>query len=629
MPRLRRWVIWSVGTIAVLGVVGALALHALIDPERLKRVARAKAQAAWSRDLAIGEASLQLWPVPALHAEKVALPNPPGSKYPYLLQADSVSARLALLPLLVGKVRIKALDLEGVKANLEVAKDGATPFQRRRESRPSEGDLLDLTEIRITNADIAYRPKGAPATLWHIEEASAEADSGLRNVRMEATIARNTLPLKVRAELADLSRFGIEGAITQGKIELDWGRTQAAITGQIPLEANVKGHAITVDLKAGFLGGMLAFFGIDRRPRAPAEAHFESREFQGRVNVTRFKATLGKLTVTGDGQWSRSGPKPVFNARLEAERLDWAQTMLDAGGPVIPPLESDELFHDEPLAWPLLVALLGSEGKADAKIRSLRLRNGMELKNAKATMAFAGDVLNMSPFTTELLGGSARGSMRFEGRKKSVRVSFDGTNLLLERWFRERGRKIAFTGGPMKVKASFSTAGNSMKDLAAAVTGPITIRMGPGVWASQKAGDAEAMMVSALSGKDSGRIEFECIGASMPFASGRASAKPIIGTRSTVSNLLTSGYIDLRDETLDLRGRVKPRSGAGLGLSMLAGDVKITGKIRQPKMSLQASRAVARVSAAIATAGISLVGTALVDAASADADPCQLALGKG
>lgn len=629
MPKIRKWVIWSVGTIAVLAMVGAAALHALVDPERLKRVARDKVRSAWSRELAIDEASLQLWPVPALHAEKVALANPPRSKYPYLLQADSISARLALLPLLVGKVRIKALDIEGVKANLEVEKDGATPFQRWRESRPAEGDLLDLTEISIANAVIVYRPKGAAATHWRIEEASAEADSGLRNVQVEARIERNTRPLKVKAELADLSRFGVEGALTQGTIELDWGRTQAAITGRIPLEASLKGHAITVDLKAAALGDMLAFFNMGQRPRAPFEAHFESRESQGKVDVRRFKATLGKLTVVGDGQWLLAGPKTVFNARLEADRLDWAQTMLDAGGAVIAPLESDELFHDEPLAWPLLVAMLGSQGKADAKIRSVRMRNGVELKNAKATLAFEGDVLNMSPFTTEMLGGSASGSLRFEGRKKSVRVNFDGTNLLLERWFQERGAKIAFTGGPMKVKASFSSAGNSMKDLAAGITGPITIRMGPGVWASQKAGDAEAMMVSALSGKDAGRIDFECVGAAMPFASGRATAKPILGTRSAASNLLTSGSIDLRDESLDLRGRVKARSGVGLGLAILAGDVKITGKIRHPKMSLEASGAVARVGAAIATAGISLVGTALVDAAGADANPCQLALGKG
>lgn len=625
MSRMRRWVIGFVGAIAVLGIAGAVALHALVDPDLIKRVAREKAQAAWSRDLAIGEASLQLWPLPALHAEKVALANPAGSKHAYLLQVESVSARLALLPLLVGKVRFKGLDIEGVKANLEVAKDGTTPFSRRRESRPSEGDLLDFTEINIANADIAYRPKGAAATLWRIEEASIEADSGLRNVQVQASIARNTHPLKVKAELADLSRFGIEGAVTRGNIELDWGRTQAAIAGQIPLEASARGLAITADLKSGSLGDMLAFFDFGQRPRARLEAHFESRESQGKVDVTRFKATLGKLAVTGDGQWLLSGPKPVFNLRLETDRLDWAQTMLDAGGAFIPPLETPELFHDEPLAWPLLVAMQGTEGKVDAKIRSLRLRNGVELKNARATLAFQGDVLNMSPFTAELLGGSATGSMRFEGRKKAVRVNFDGANLLLERWFHERGNMIPFTGGAMKVKASFSSTGNSLKELAATVTGPINIRMGPGVWASQKAGAAEAMMVSTLSGKESGKIEFECVGAAMPFASGRATAMPIVGTRSAVSNLLTSGYIDLRDETLDLRGRVKPRSGAGPRLSIIAGDVKIAGNIRSPKMSVEAAGAVARVGVAIATAGISLVGTAIADAANADFDPCRLA----
>ena len=41
--------------------------------------------------------------------------------------------------------------------------------------------------------------------------------------------------------------------------------------------------------------------------------------------------------------------------------------------------------------------------------------------------------------------------------------------------------------------------------------------MGPGVWASQKAGDAEAIMTRAFSARDAGRIDFECVGAVLPF----------------------------------------------------------------------------------------------------------------
>jgi len=69
----RRTAFVSAGVFLAAAAAGAIALHALVDPERLKRVARDKAAHAWSRDLALGEMSLSLLPWPALTARDVAL----------------------------------------------------------------------------------------------------------------------------------------------------------------------------------------------------------------------------------------------------------------------------------------------------------------------------------------------------------------------------------------------------------------------------------------------------------------------------------------------------------------------------------------------------------------------------
>ena len=621
MTKWRRVGLWSAGAVVIAALAGAIAFHFLVDPERLKKIAREKARTAWSRDLSIGELSLQLWPLPSLHAEDVALVDPSAPRGTLPLEASSITARLALLPLLVGKVRLKSLDLEGVKADLSSLPMSAT--RKPAAGASADAELLELTSLHIANADITQRPKGAPKVLWHIDEASGQASPGLRDVQVDAKVSRNRRALALKAQFDDLSRVGVPRAVTQGRVELEWGKARLALAGQFPLEASLANHALQADLDAESLHDMLAFFGSERRPRAPFKAHLELRDAKGVIEISRLAATLGKLKVAGDAQLALSGPKTIVNARLQFQHLDWVQTALDAGGPVIPQLEPGELFHDSPLEWPMLVALQGSEGKLDLTMKSVLLRNGLELKAIKAKMAFDGDRLNVASFSTETLGGSATGNVLLEGRKKSMRVNFEGTNLLLERWFRERGNKIPFTGGPMKVKASFSTAGNSMKELAAAITGPVTIGMGPAVWASQKAGDAEAIMTRAFSAKDASRIDFECVGAVLPFNNGRASAQPIIGIVTNASHLITSGVVDLREEMLDLRGRVKARSG--VSLATLAGDVKITGKIRQPKMSVDET-AIARVGAAIATAGISVFGTALVDAAGAKTDPCEAVL---
>ena len=634
MKKWRRAVLWIGGVAAIAAIAGAIALPRLVDPERLKRVARDKAQAAWSRDLSIGDVSLNIFPLPVIQAERVALANPPWAKSRQLFTAESVDARLELLPLLVGRARVKSLELDGARLNLETAADGARSWDLApaagAEAKPrslDEGDFINLTQLTIRNSDVSRRDKGAAATLLHIDEATAEAGRGLRDVRIEATVQRNRKPMSLSAAFADLSRAGTDGATSEGKVDLDWGKSHLTLAGRFPLSAAAKAYSVTGDLKAASMHDMAAFFGDARLPTAPVVAHFAAREAQGKAELGDISVAIGKHIVTGALQLARAGAKTTVGGRLESPRLDWEKVLLELGYPALPPLAPDELFHENPLAWPLLVSLDGTEGAIDVKLGALVLRNGVEMKNVKSRAAFAGDRLTVSPFSIETLGGSATGSLVFEGRKKAVRVNFEGTNLLLERWFRERGSKIPFTGGPMKVKATLTTAGDTMKALAASISGPVTILMGPAVWASEKAGHAEVLMASAFSSKHSTSIDFECIGAALPFTAGRASAKALIGARTTVSNLLTSGFVDLRDETLELHGRVKPKAGT-VGLATIAGDIQITGKLRAPRASLDpvgTPAAIVRGAAAIVTLGLSAAGTAAGTAEQARKnDPCEI-----
>lgn len=249
----------------------------------------------------------------------------------------------------------------------------------------------------------------------------------------------------------------------------------------------------------------------------------------------------------------------------------------------------------------------------------------------KARLAFDGDNLQVKRFTTNLLGGSATGTMQFEGRKKAVRVAVEGKNVLLERWYSERRQEVPFDAGPMAITASLRASGNSIRDLAKSMTGLVRISMGPGIYASQKAGDAEALMVAFSKKESAGRIVFECAAADLPFMQGRATGNEIVGARSDVSRLLTSGYVSMRDEAVDLRGRVRPKPGMGVGLSAIDGDIRITGKMRSIKVTLDPAgkpRAAVRIGAAVLTLGLSLAGSAVANAAREDSDPCAAVFNK-
>lgn len=334
---------------------------------------------------------------------------------------------------------------------------------------------------------------------------------------------------------------------------------------------------------------------------------------------------MGQLNLRADG-WLERGARPRFNVNLHADRVDMIQTFLDAGRPPLPAKETGQLFRDKPLPWPLLAALVGKDGHAEIAIDRLKLRNGIEVSEAAAQLDFRDDRMTVPSFSGKLLDGNASGDAVFEGKRQAVDLNLKLDNTLLGRWFKETDKKVALSEGRMQVEMRVHAAGASMKALAASVTGSLDIRIARAQVLSQKAGQAEFWLTGLLSAKDADSIDLSCISARLPFRDGVASGEGIAGARSDVSQLLTSGTVDMRSQTLDLRGRVRARSGVALGWSTFGGNVKISGPIAKPQWETDEAGKVgtiARIGAAILTSGASIIVTSIWDGANPESDPCQ------
>ena len=500
--------------------------------------------------------------------------------------------------------------------------------------------LLPWPLLSATGVDIA--DVAGEADPWHLHADKLEVTlafwpllSGNAKpsaVNVEGDITRRGHKLHVVASLDDVTGRGEPDAASEGRLDLDFGKTRILVNGRIPLQAKLRGASFATQLDSPDLNDLFGFLGMPRpRPTAPAHATWKVRDAGERIDVLDVDAVLGQHKATADARIATTGPQPVIDARLGLERIDWAQLLLDSGGEPLGPLPADEIFHDRPLAWKYLVALHGQQGTIDLKVGSLHLRNGVELRQVKADMAFDGDKLHIRKYAANLLGGSASGTMQFEGAKQAVQLTLEGKDLLLERWFKERGRATPFTGGPMAITAKLGSTGGSMRDLSKSVTGLIDIRMGPGILASQKAGDAEAVML-AFSKKDStGRIDFECAGAHLPFVKGIASGDGIVGARTDFMRLLASGHVSYVDNSVELLGRLRPKPGSGVGLASIAGDIRIGGNLRAIKTTLDpasAGKAAVRAGVAVATLGLSLAGGVAANNARADTDPCEAVFAK-
>ncbi len=556
---------------------GALAVHTLANPDRIKAEAQATVRGKWNRDLAIGALDVHVFPRPTVRASDVAIEG--------FGKAERVTTTLQVLPLLLGHVRPSHVVVEG-------------------------GTFED--------------PKGGSD--WRIDRASLDSGSDWHGVTVDANVSRNGQVAHALGKFADLSGFGRRGEKTRGKVDLEWGETRVTAEGDFRLDG-MRGHSVKAALRTESLDDVFAFFSVDRDRTAPLELSAQVRDEGDTIRLDDIHVTMGKLHAKGAGSVAMNADKPVITGKLSADRLEWKQALVDMGHPRDSVEPSPLVFRETKLAWRAFQSLRGLRGKVDLAFASLKLGNGIELQQPHASLIFDDDRLQVNLLQSRLLGGTGQGNIRFDGTRKTVHFEGAGENLSLQRWFQERGRDHNFTGGPMQVRMSIDMKGDTWRDLAAGVTGPVTIRMGPGVYARQGAGDWEALMV-AFSKKDStGAIDFECAAANLRFESGVARGDSIVGARSTVSRLLTSGAVDLREEHIDLRGKLLAKPDAGIGLAAIANDLLIEGSLRKQRVKLDPEKkpaAIVKGIAAIATGGLSVLATTAARASKGDTDPCVI-----
>ena len=132
--------------------------------------------------------------------------------------------------------------------------------------------------------------------------------------------------------------------------------------------------------------------------------------------------------------------------------------------------------------------------------------------------------------------------------------------------------------------------------------------------------------------KDSdGRTHIECGVVHFPIVNGIATNRAGLGLRTRDLTVLGGGTVSLKDESIDIGIKPKPRTGVGFNVTGLIDFVRLGGNLREPKLVTDApgvATAGLKVGAAVASAGLSILAEGLFDRLTADHDVCAIALGE-
>jgi uncharacterized protein involved in outer membrane biogenesis len=567
MNRKYRRALWTGAAVLLAGVLVFLGAAAFIGSDWAKQYLMQKLESASGQRLHAEKLVLQLRPGLRIDATQFRLSKPDGNRADSdFLRAESASFRIALLPLLLGRIRLDNAEMEGVQ----------------------------LFPQRVRAAD-----------------------------------ERHTLRLSLRAgNLSDFGKSGARTSFAiHAEVEgMDRGAAgNIHAEGVIGLGADLAGTDLRAHIDAPAKSPLLNLIGLGGRDLAAFQLDLAVHERAGSVEIAQLAFSLGALQVAGQGLVHvRQSPLRI-EGRLRTDSLDWEQTMRDAGLPPLPPKPAGALFRDRPLAWPLLQQVRGFTADLGLQLGVLRLRSGVPLQNVKMQLQLQEDQMRISALSADFMGGKATADAVFTAHDRQVRLNLKASGVSVEQWRNVLHKPARLKGGLLAVDAKIVASGASTQKLADTLTGPVDLRMARAVVFSSGASEVEFLLtglVPALAGKRAERMEVICAVARLPFEKGRARAAPIAGARTESSQLLTDGEVDLHDHTLNLHGRVTGVGGVRLGASMFVGDVNISGKLVRPRFRLDSRGLLgtaARVGAAILSGGLTAVGATLWDANADDA----------
>ena len=437
-------------------------------------------------------------------------------------------------------------------------------------------------------------------------------------------------PLRLSGRLNDAA-----GPLGVAELEATGGRRDnflVSIKGAIRDLIALSGIEATVQVEALSLSHLDRLTGAGLPAWGPLHATAQVRDGRDGWSLDDIKATLGGSDLAGAAHLS-PGERMHVRVHLTAGHLDL--TEIGRTGP--PAATGDRLIPD--LAVPV-AALRGFDAEAALRADSLRLP-GLILGQVQATAKLDKGLLNLPTLRAGAGGGTIDGSLVLDARpghapQASVRLKAGGieTGALL----REAGSAL-LSGGNATLSLALKGQGTSLRALAADAQGSVLLSLGPAqiyndafAWAGA---DLASQMLTALNPLAAARpgTALSCAVAHFRLKDGVAVTDRGVAVQAEGVDVVGSGTLDLRDETVDLGFVSRARGGLGLSLAgSLGGVTRLRGTVLHPTLAVDergAARAALSVGAAAATGGLSLLGEAVMERITADANPCRTALAMG
>lgn len=545
------------------------------------------------------------WFRPTVTADGVVLGNADwASSGQDLLRIERAEIELVPWSLLFGDLRLPEVRLHSPALNLERDAEGRVNW--RFDDEPG-GDTIPTATPRIDQLLIE-------GGRLHLLEPERRTDLAIHLQSIDAATAGGFAPLRLSGEGRYRGNaFTLEGAVSS-PLEL----ADADQRFQIDLAARAASTRIRArggldtplqlqdfDLGFGISGGDMAqlypLLGL-------ALPHTSAYALEGRLARTGsvwsyrgVSGVVGDSDIAGDVNVDTGRERTLLTADLVSKRLDFddlagfvgGKPQAGEGARTAPALSGGKLFPSRDYDLSKLRAM-----DADVRLRADQLNApGLPLEAMDARLLLVDGEVTLDPFDFAAAGGDLGGRIHLDARTDpiSARIDLRGRRLELPKLFPDGAPEST---GRVGGRVQISGRGNSVAALMATADGDIGLAMGRGRISNltlELAGLDVAEALKFMLGKDQvvpvrcGYAEFR--------AKGGVLETRALAFDTTDTLLLGEGSIDLRDESLDLVLRPRPKDASPFSLRS---PLRVRGTLVDPSIRPQGGPLLLRGAAAVA-----------------------------
>ena len=554
MKKISKIILSVLGCLVLLGGIGTWYASTAIDTARLAKLISSSVKSATGRDLKIeGPVSLSVFPRIAIKAEHLSLSNASWAHAPVMLTLKHIELNIKTLPLLLGRIEIDSIGLNGAHIYLQTNNAGLSNWDMNEgvsEAAPSpinkgsardldseDSSFVGIEKLALADTQIDYRDALGQESRYQVRQLSFGGSGGKTTVALHASYRGLSIDINGKTGLFS-------------ELIKRWGSS----TVHFPVDLNIGINNKTLVIKGS----------VKKEPKTDPELD---------MTLTSKSFNWPSLGVAS----SNNIATPTVLAGTSATHMQ-SKVMRNTS----PYLFSNDIlpFNSLPKMW----------GKVSIDIAELGLPGRKPIENIQAGVLLQGNAIDIPRLTFQMGKGSADLKLRMsrlDSASPLIELKGATKDFTLESLLATLDPSSKVSGGNMKIALDLQLSGNSLHQMAANSTGKIQASVEQAKMGTNFLNDAGDFVITVLDSmnplrKKSTETVLECVVAYLPMNNGQINIANTVGMETDRLNVVLAGSINLKNEAVNLTIDPKEKSGLTTGLD-LAGLVKVGGTLSNPK----------------------------------------------